>query len=184
MRQVEVATTAAELLWFNYAELLLVVGKRRGYRRAILAGLFFTDLAESIAESLLIARTVEAGFSAPFLQVSILRPGSGEFLGRVDGLWPTEEALHDLHFRDTAYGRRLFLEALGDNHTVIIEFDGRIKYDEDYQGRLDRERLRQNSITNLGYRFVRVTWDDLMHPERFRQILTAARLPRIRRRAA
>ena len=64
--------------------------------------------------------------------------------------------------------------------TIVIDFDGKLKYRQDYAEILERERQRQNAIGNLGFRFVRIGWDDLMRPERLRSILEAARVPRCR----
>jgi len=45
---------------------------------------------------------------------------------------------------------------------VIVEFDGRVKYDDD--GELFREKKREDRLRALGYTVVRVTWADLMRP--------------------
>ena len=173
-------SSEAELLWLGFAQLCIVNGRKRGVRSALKAGLYFTDQVESPAESLLIARCAELGFEIPYLQVNILDPSNGRHLGRVDGLWPSETVGRSLYRSDSRFGRFLQCRRLGDNGSVVVEFDGKLKYRQDYAEVLDRERQRQNAIGNLGFRFVRIGWDDLMRPERLRSILEAARVPRCR----
>lgn len=170
----------AELLWLAFAQLCFANGRKRGVRSALQAGLYFTDQVESPAESLLIARCAELGFEIPYLQVNILDPSNGRHLGRVDGLWPSEAVQKSLYRSDSRFGRFLQCRRLGDNGSIVIEFDGKLKYRQDYAEVLERERQRQNAIGNLGFRFVRIGWDDLMRPERLRSILEAARVPRCR----
>ena len=170
----------AELLWLAFAQLCFANGRKRGVRSALQAGLYFTDQVESPAESLLIARCAELGFEIPYLQVNILDPVNGRHLGRVDGLWPSEAVQKSLYRSDSRFGRFLQCRRLGDNGSIVIEFDGKLKYRQDYAEVLERERQRQNAIGNLGFRFVRIGWDDLMRPERLRSILEAARVPRCR----
>lgn len=170
----------AELAWLGFAQLCALYKGKRGVRKALKAGLYFTDQAESPAESLLIARCAELGFEIPYLQVNILDPENGRFLGRVDGLWPSDAVLKNLYESDSRFGRFFQCRQLGDNESVIVEFDGRIKYQQNYSQVLERERKRQNAIGNLGFRFVRIDWSDLMKPERLRRILEAAHVPRCR----
>ena len=91
------------------------------------AGLYFTDQVESPAESLLIARCAELGFEIPYLQVNILDPSNGRHLGRVDGLWSSEAVQKSLYRSDSRFGRFLQCRRLGDNGSIVIEFDGREK---------------------------------------------------------
>lgn len=168
----------AELLWLGFAQLCIVNGRKRGVRSALRAGLYFTDQVESPAESLLIALCAELGFDIPYLQVNILDPSNGRHLGRVDGLWPSEAVRMSLYRSDSKFGRFLQCRRLGDNGSIVVEFDGKLKYRQDYAEVLERERQRQNAIGNLGFRFVRIGWDDLMRPERLRSILEAAHVPR------
>jgi len=176
----EFSTPDAELLWFDFAQLCEAHGNRRAIRKALIAGLYVTDKAESPAESILIARCVELGFQTPHSQVNIFDPVSGRHLGRVDGLWPSKKVLKGLRQDDSKFGRFIYSKQHGDNNSVIVEFDGRLKYQEAYIDALEKERLRQNAIGNLGFRFIRISWDDLMQPDSLRMILTAAHIPRLR----
>lgn len=58
---------------------------------------------------------------------------------------------------------------------TIVEFDGAVKY-EGVEGRdaLFREKRREDRLRALGYQVVRLTWADLMHPERVRTALLEA----------
>jgi hypothetical protein len=174
----EYASAEAELLGSDYAQLCRAYGDRRAVRRALQAGMYFSDQLESPAEALLVARCVELGFCTPYLQVNIVNPANGLLLGRVDGLWPSAAVLRGLRFYDSKHGRQLYSRQLGDTGSIVIEFDGRLKYAADYATSLEQERQRQNSIGNLGYRFVRITWSDLMRPKQLRAILIAAGVPR------
>ena len=180
-RSSDFATPEAELLWMDFAQLCVAFGKRRAIRKALLAGLYFMDQAESPAESLLVANCVELGFAIPLLQVSILDPTSGQFLGRVNGLWPSKTVQAGLFQLDTEFGRLLYSKQLGDNESIIVEFDSQVKYEEDYAEVLEKERLRQNAIGNLGFRFVRINWGDLMQPDNLKSIFAAAKVPKARR---
>jgi hypothetical protein len=180
LRKTDIAATNAELLLYDYVQLCGEYRAVRGVRQALKAGLYFSDQMESPAEALLIARCVELGFSIPYLQVSILHPEDGRFLGRVDGLWPSRNIRKELCYSDTKFGRVLSSKTRGDNESIIIEFDGRLKYDASYSETLEKERQRQNAIGNLGFRFVRVSWSDLMQPKRLRDILESANVPKQR----
>jgi len=86
------------------------------------------------------SRLVFAGLAlpAPELQAEI-RDAGGRLLGRVDFL-----------FRE----RR-----------VIVEFDGRVKYEgADGRDALFREKRREDALRSLGYQVVRLTWRDLSDP--------------------
>jgi hypothetical protein len=181
-RATRLASPEAELLWLGFAQLCAAHGERRAIRRAMLAGLYFTDMAESPAESLLVARCVELGFAVPLLQVTILDPEEGRALGRVDGLWASMPDMKGLYEEDGRHGRRLYSMQRGDGESLVVEFDGLLKYQQGYADALESERLRQNAISNLGFRFVRVGWDDLMHPSRLKSMFKAARVPRAARR--
>lgn len=181
-RKTDFTSPKAELIWLEFVQLCVRYRENRGVRKALKAGLFFSDQPESPAESLLIAQCAELGFEIPYLQVNIIEPSSGKHLGRVDGLWPSRRVLKGLYQSDGRYGRFLQCRQLGDNDSVIIEFDGDLKYQEDYAEVLEKERQRQNAIGNLGFRFVRIGWNDLMHPDRLFTILKAAHVPSSRRR--
>lgn len=101
---------------------------------------------ESVAESLLFHLCFEHQLPKPEPQFEV-RGALGEFLGRVDFALP--------------------------EHGVFIEFDGRVKYgkyireDDDLSEVLVREKQREDAIREAtGWVCVRVTWKDLMEPER------------------
>lgn len=55
---------------------------------------------------------------------------------------------------------------------VVVEFDGRLKYERPDD--LWDEKQREDRIRRLGYVVVRVTWADLARPERVRALLAQA----------
>lgn len=84
-------------------------------------------------------------------QVDIVDAG-GEFVGRVDFL---------------VAGR------------VVVEFDGAVKYQgEDGPAVVVAEKRREDRLRELGYEVVRITWDELAHPERIHAKIRAALLRR------
>ncbi|ORC16084.1 hypothetical protein A7979_05630 [Rothia nasimurium] len=125
----------------------LLKGKGVCTARAVAA--LMSDKSESPAETIARYRIVTWGFTPPQEQVSI-RVGSS--LYRPDFLW--EE------FR------------------VIVEVDGNVKYDGSHGNPVQvirREKQRQRDLEQLGYRVLRVTWDDIMRsPENFRALLINA----------
>ncbi|GAA0618061.1 type IV toxin-antitoxin system AbiEi family antitoxin domain-containing protein [Sporichthya brevicatena] len=88
---------------------------------------------ESVGESLTRAILAEAGLH-PQAQVTICR-GDGTTIGRVDFLFADER--------------------------VIVEFDGRLKYDD--PDALWKEKLREDELRAAGYQVIRVTWGQLMN---------------------
>ena len=56
--------------------------------------------------------------------------------------------------------------------TVLIEFDGRVKYASG--DALWVEKQREDRIRGIGYEVVRLTWADLRDPERVRGLVDAA----------
>jgi very-short-patch-repair endonuclease len=94
-------------------------------------------LAESPLESLTRACLMTGGLPRPQLQ-AVIRDELG-FVGRVDLLWPV--------------------------HRVIVEADGRVKYQQPRD--VWNEKRRQDRLVRLGYRVERVTWADVVdHPHR------------------
>lgn len=70
-------------------------------------------------------------------------------------------------------GRRVGrVDFLFQDARVIVEFDGMGKYD-DIQV-LHREKAREDQLRELGFEVVRLTWDDLDHPERVLRRLRGA----------
>ena len=52
------------------------------------------------------------------------------------------------------------------DYKIVIEFDGAIKYDGRYGSEeyiLDQQLKRQEYIESLGWRFIRLSWDDVRH---------------------
>lgn len=92
---------------------------------------------ESVGESRLRYVCIVGGI-AVVPQVTI-RNREGEFVARVDFL-----------VKDS---------------TVILEFDGRVKYVDGARGTLWSEKQREDALRRLGYTVVRVTWDDLATPQ-------------------
>ena len=62
---------------------------------------------------------------------------------------------------------------------VVVEFDGLLKYrGEDGPEVVVAEKRREDRLRELGYEVVRVTWDELAHPERILARIRAALLRR------
>ena len=55
---------------------------------------------------------------------------------------------------------------------VLVEFDGKVKYESD-DARF-AEKLREDEIRSRGYEVVRITWADLREPEKVRRLIDAA----------
>ncbi|WP_134772025.1 type IV toxin-antitoxin system AbiEi family antitoxin domain-containing protein [Ornithinimicrobium flavum] len=55
---------------------------------------------------------------------------------------------------------------------VLAEFDGQLKYSD--PAALFAEKRREDRIREMGYEVVRLTWADLAHPARVRQMILAA----------
>jgi very-short-patch-repair endonuclease len=87
------------------------------------------------------------GLPAPELQAEI-RDSGGRLVGRVDFL-----------FRE----RRL-----------IVEFDGKVKYEGADGNALFREKCREDSLRSQGYQVVRLTWRDLHDPARIERLIKEA----------
>lgn len=88
--------------------------------------------AESPLESITRLRIADGGLPVPDLQVWIRDPWTGRRY-RVDGLWA---------------GQR-----------VVLEIDGTGKYTA---AELRREAEREHALRRLGYRIVRLMWDDVV----------------------
>jgi len=58
--------------------------------------------------------------------------------------------------------------------SVLIEFDGKVKYSDGGADALFREKKREDRIRALGYVVVRVTWADLFHPDRIIRAVSSA----------
>jgi len=121
------------------AELEAAVDVVRGWRygsRAVSAFSFADGRRESVGESRCALAMMMAGLVAD-PQVEI-RDRTGHLIGRVDFL---------IH---------------GTN--VIVEFDGRLKYDSGDPAVLWAEKRREDELRRLGYVVVRITWADLERP--------------------
>jgi hypothetical protein len=113
-----------------------VVGAWRHGSRALAMVSFANPLHESVGESRC-AVTLAVGGLVLQPQVEI-RDGSGHLVGRVDFL---------------VTGTR-----------VVVEFDGRVKYDSGDPAVLWAEKKREDALRRLGYVVVRLTWADLERP--------------------
>ena len=127
----------------------------RGIRNARQVGRLMSALAESPAETLARYRIKTWGFADPQEQASLWVEGR---VYRPDFLWEKER--------------------------VILEVDGGVKYSGAYgdPGQvIQREKRRQRDLEKLGYRVVRVLWEDLVYrPENLRALLIQAGVPRRR----
>lgn len=123
--------------------------KGKGVCTARVVAKLMSDKAESPAETIARYRILTWGFAPPQEQVSI-QIGSSVY--RPDFLW--------------------------EEYRVILEVDGNVKYDGSYGNPVHvirREKQRHRALEQLGYRVLRVTWDDIMRlPETFRALLLNA----------
>ncbi len=89
---------------------------------------------------------------------------------------PRPEMQYELSLLD---GRRAEVDFLWPTQRLVVEFDGRVKYDEDgdesARATVWAEKRRELKVRDLGYHVVRLTWADLA-PENAER--TAARLRR------
>ncbi len=70
-------------------------------------------------------------------------------------------------------GTRYRVDFLLDDAPVVIEFDGKVKYEN--RDDLFAEKRREDTLRSWGYEVVRITWADLSHPERVAKLIEAAR---------
>ncbi|MGW6279017.1 type IV toxin-antitoxin system AbiEi family antitoxin domain-containing protein [Kribbella sp. NPDC055071] len=99
---------------------------------------FASPLAESVAESRLRVLMHQQGLPGPELQ-AVFHDADG-FIGRVDFYFP--------------------------EHRTIVEFDGMSKYADGSSVVLIQEKIREDRLRALGLQVVRLTWEDLAHPDR------------------
>lgn len=140
------------------ARSLAAVATVRGHGAAHRAVAAADGRSESVGETLTRLMLVQAGLPAPELQPSIYDE-RGNFVGRPD---------------------LAYLES-----GVLIEFDGKIKYQRELVGDSDvtevvlREKRREERLAELGWLTIRVTWSDLANPAalmaRVRRAITARR---------
>jgi len=104
----------------------------------------FLDVrSESVGESVSRVRLMEEGLPTPELQREVLG-SAGQLVARVDFLW--------------------------DEHGTIGEFDGKIKYrrlvkpGQRIEDVIFDEKLREESVRDLGLQVVRWIWQDLYRP--------------------
>jgi very-short-patch-repair endonuclease len=138
-------------------ELRLAVEQLHPRRRAsALLAIGATDpLAESVGETRTRIILRDAGFS---VRSQVVIQDGSRFLGRVDLLV---------------------------DDCVVVEFDGRVKY-EGVSGRaaLTAEKERESRISRLGYEVVRVVWAELSDPAALvRRVMDARRVATARRAA-
>lgn len=119
-------------------DVLATCGGWPGIQNAIDVVMFADRRAESALESLARVWFSEAGLPAPQLQVRLCHASDGLFVGRVDFFWP--------------------------QHRTVCEVDGRVKYqdreDEPRTGVLWQEKLREDTMRDLGLEVARGYWSD------------------------
>jgi len=124
-------------------------------RRMARAILASTPLSGSFGESLTRIALADLGYPTPMLQAEF-DDGAGRMI--VDFFWPV--------------------------HGVVLEFDGRVKYEReefshgDPTGVLWREKQREDRLRRIVRRVVRATWEDVRSPARLAALLDEAGLPR------
>jgi hypothetical protein len=81
-------------------------------------------------------------------------------------------------FRVHVDGGYADIDLLIDGSRVGLEFDGRIKYRGEHPGqaehRIVREKVRQGGLEEIGYRLLRVVWEQLSAPDSMDRRLRAA----------
>lgn len=127
-----------------------IMGLRgKGIKNARVVSRLMSEFSESPAETVARYRIARWGFAPPKEQVKIWVGGS---YYRPDFLW--EEL------------------------KLILEVDGFIKYDGSYGdpgAAIRAEKRRHRDLEKLGYRVIRVQWEDIMyHPENLRTLLINA----------
>ena len=113
-----------------------------GIRQARAVHAALDPRAESPGESLTRLLLVAGGLPAPEAQIEVFDP-DGTFLGRCDLGWPED--------------------------AVMLEFDGRVKYQPRTGGRspsetVFAEKVREDGLRACGVTVVRVVWSDLSTP--------------------
>lgn len=139
--------------------MLLGMSPFRGMTRVASVLECATELAESPAETLCRLILGELGFAAPELQARF--DDAEGLIGYADFAWRREK--------------------------VALEFDGLAKYldDEFTHGRSAAqivviEKKREDRLRALGYRVIRIYWEDLRDPARLLRLLRAAGLRPVR----
>lgn len=106
-----------------------------GIQNAIDSLIFADRRSESALESLARVWFSEAGLPGPLLQVRLCDGRDGRFVARVDFFWP--------------------------QHRTVCEVDGRLKYQDRERGDvLWQEKLREDTLRDLGLEVVRGYWSD------------------------
>ena len=72
----------------------------------------------------------------------------------------------------SAGGLRYRVDFLLDDAPVVIEFDGRVKYEAG--DTVFAEKVREDHIRSWGFQVVRLTWSDLRNPARVARLIQAA----------
>ena len=143
LEQAVAAADAAVRSGLDPADLDAVLGHCAGWpgvARALLVARWADSRSESAGESVSRVRMHQAGLPAPEPQL-VVHDDRGRFVARCDFGWPEQR--------------------------VVGEFDGRSKYGrllrpgQDLAEVLHREKLREDSLRDLGWRVVRWTWPDL-----------------------
>jgi hypothetical protein len=130
-----VMTDAALAAGVDRLDVLAVLDDCRGWpgaAEAVDVLIFANRRAESPLESLAREWFSRAGLPAPQLQTRLCDAGDGRFVARVDFFWP--------------------------QHRTVCEVDGRVKYDQ--PDALWHEKLREDSLRDLGLELARGYWSD------------------------
>jgi hypothetical protein len=151
MTQAVAAGDRALALGLTRSELdagLITMGRWPGVRAARRVVDFLDTRSESAGESVSRVRLMEEGLPAPEPQVEIFGP-DGRLIARVDFYWKDQK--------------------------TVGEFDGKLKYGQllkpgqRIEEVIFEEKLREDSVRDLGLQVVRWIWDDLSRPSILRE---------------
>ena len=149
-----VAADSALRAGHSAIELARSANRSTNPRRALQTVAYATQFADSAAESILRAQIIEAGLSAPEVQLRVFRADK-VLIGYADLGFPGHLAMIEVH------GKGKFLGAYGD--------PGERSY---------REWRRESELIAEGLAVLRVTWEEILSGEalrRIRELLVAQR---------
>jgi hypothetical protein len=67
------------------------------------------------------------------------------------------------------------------NRIIVIEADGKGKYQADFEANFQRENLKNAQMAEAGIQFLHVTWDDVYFENGFRKLLDDYQVPKTKR---
>jgi hypothetical protein len=159
----------------------------RGVQKAKRVLFLATDCAESPGESIALLYFHHFGLALPMINPTLLDT-KGLFIGWVDFLWNCGGPRIDRRIRtDVMNGRycRVLQGHVETGDTVIVEFDGKGKYNDEVmrRGRTDRtvlmsEKERENHIRRYGHGMLRIGWDEFYVPELLYEKLIEGGVPK------